>query len=83
MIEGKVFDCYSPNKNTMAKNIVRKIQDKTQNQAPNIVLNLERYEGDMDELLSVIKRKANAEGDLRCLEELWIVKDNKLIYAFD
>ncbi len=37
----------------------------------------------MDELLAVIKRKANAEGDLKFLRELWIIKNNKLIYAFD
>ena len=83
LIEEKVFDCYAPDKDVKIKNIITKMRKKTQEQASNIVLNLERYEGDMEELLAVIKRKANAEGDLKHLQELWIVKDNKLIYAFD
>lgn len=83
IIEGKIFDCYTPKKYTEVKTIIKKMQDKTKNQAHNIILNLELYEGDIAELLTVIKRKANPSGDLKQLEELWIVKNNELRYAFD
>ena len=83
LIEGKVFDCYTPNKTTKADTIIRKIQQKTNEQAPNITLNLELYEGDMDELIDMIKRKAVPEGDLKHLEELWTIKNNEIFYVFD
>lgn len=46
---------------------------------PNIVLNLDDYAGNVDELISVIKQKATPNGDLKRLEDLKIIKDGDII----
>ena len=79
LIENKVFDCYSPGAETKTQTIINEIRSKTKDQAPNIVLNLEDYEGSVDELIELIKRKATPEGDLKRLEELRIIKDGEII----
>lgn len=79
IIENKVFDCYSPGAETKTQTIINEIRSKTKDQAPNIVLNLEDYEGSVDELIELIKRKATPEGDLKRLEELRIIKDGEII----
>lgn len=55
---------------------------KTKNQAPNIVLNLDDYAGNIDELITMIKQKATPSGDLKRLEDLKIIKDEKIINIF-
>jgi len=79
LIENKVFDCYSPDVNTSPKTIVKEIASKTKDQAPNIVLNLDDYAGDIDELFDLIQRKATPNGDLKRLEELVVIKDGSII----
>lgn len=79
LIENKVYDSYAPKAETSIKTIVRELSGKTKNQAPNIVLNLDDYAGNLDELISVIKQKATPNGDLKRLEDLKIIKDGKII----
>ncbi len=83
LIEDKVFDCYTPNVNTSTKTIIRELAQKTKDQAPNIVLNLDDYAGDIKELIDLIKRKTNSAGDLKRLEELKIIKDGNVVDIFD
>jgi len=78
LVGDKVFDCYSPetaNPNKVAKEVA----NKTREQAPNIVLNLDDYPGNVDELLGVINRKASPAGDLKRLEQLITIKDGKIL----
>ncbi|BCJ93238.1 hypothetical protein acsn021_08070 [Anaerocolumna cellulosilytica] len=82
LIENKVYDSYAPKAETSTKTIVRELSGKTKNQAPNIVLNLDDYAGNVDELITVIKQKATPSGDLKRLEDLKIIKDGKIINIF-
>ncbi|MBS5956118.1 MAG: hypothetical protein KIC73_04290 [Clostridiales bacterium] len=82
MIENKVYDSYAPKAETSTKTIVRELSGKTKNQAPNIVLNLDDYAGNIDELITMIKQKATPSGDLKRLEDLKIIKDEKIINIF-
>lgn len=63
LIEGKVFDCYAPDVNTSTKTMIKEIADKTKKQTPNIVLNLDDYAGNVDELIDLVRRKSNPKGD--------------------
>ena len=83
LIEEKVFDCYAPGAGTSTKTIIREIAHKTKEQAPNIVLNLDDYAGNVDELIDLLKRKANPKGDLKRLDELKIIKNGTIIDIFD
>ncbi len=83
LIEGKVFDCYTPGRTTAVNTIIHEMSNKTKKQAPNIVLNLDLYEGNTGELLEIITRKANSNGDLKRLEELWLVMNGNLMYVFE
>ena len=49
-----VFDCYTPNKNTAIKGIVKEVYDKSKKQTPNIMINLNDYIGDMYELETIL-----------------------------
>nr|WP_195724438.1 hypothetical protein [Paenibacillus monticola] len=83
LIEGKVFDCYSPTIDTNVDNIIRNIRTKTKTQAEKIVLNLDDFTPEkVTEIVKGILRKANANGDLKNLTELFIVKDGKIIRVF-
>lgn len=82
LIEGKVFDCYSPDEGSV-KNIIGEINKKTKKQAVNLILNLEAYEGNVEELIQVILRVANPYGDLKHLEELYIIRGGELIDIFE
>ncbi len=82
LIENKVYDSYAPKAETSTKTIVRELSGKTKNQTPNIVLNLDDYAGNVDELITVIKQKATPGGDLKRLEDLKIIKDGKIINIF-
>ena len=68
-IEGQDMDCITPAEGTSSKNIryriIEKVRDK---QTKRIVLNLERWKGDVNELKQLIKNE-NMEG----LEEVIII----------
>lgn len=73
LVEGNVFDVYSPDANTPATNIIRTIAHKTKTQATRILLNLTDYEGDVENLFFQIISKI--DGDLKYLEELKVIID--------
>ncbi|SDZ69274.1 hypothetical protein SAMN05421736_1593, partial [Evansella caseinilytica] len=84
LIEGNPFDCYSPEINTSINNVSRTISKKTKNQSERIVLNLDDYPADkVDDLISVLLRKTNSNGDLKYLQELFIVKDGTITKVFE
>ncbi|MGG5343290.1 hypothetical protein [Enterococcus sp. AZ192] len=81
-IEGKVFDCYAPTTNN-TKNLVNEIVGKTKGQADKIVLNLDGYSTNkVNEILGMIQRKANPNGDLKRLTEILVTKDKKIIWKW-
>jgi hypothetical protein len=77
LIEGKPADCYSPNGSDIT--IIDRIGDKAKKQAENIVLNLDRYEGDIEILLEKIISEARENGKLHRLANLFVIKDGKII----
>ncbi|MGG2921565.1 hypothetical protein ABEO71_20720, partial [Brevibacillus parabrevis] len=83
VIEGKVFDCYAPTIETNVDNILRNITKKTKTQAERIVLNLDQFPSEkVTEIIQGILRKANPNGDLKNLKELFIVKDGEITRVF-
>lgn len=83
LIEGKVFDCYAPTIDTNVDNVLRNIAKKTKTQAERIVLNLDQFPSEkVTEIIQGILRKANPNGDLKNLNELFIVKDGEIIRVF-
>ncbi|GBK61457.1 hypothetical protein PbDSM24746_14610 [Paenibacillus macerans] len=82
IIEGNVFDCYSP-QGILSDNKVREIYKKTKKQANRIILNLDDFNvDDIGDLKQGILRKANPNGDLKNLKELLVVKDGKITRWF-
>ncbi|WP_328284497.1 CdiA C-terminal domain-containing protein [Paenibacillus tarimensis] len=56
---------------------------KTKNQSGSIVLNLDNFTDEkVAEITETILRKANANGDLKRLEELLLVRDGKITRIF-
>ena len=52
LIEGKIFDCYSPKGNTTVRNIASAIADKIERgQTNRVVLNLDDWNGDISEIV--------------------------------
>lgn len=83
LIEGKVFDCYSPTVDTNVDNIIRNIRTKTKTQAESIVLNLDGFPSvKVNEVTEGILRKANSNGDLKNLKELLMVKDGVITRVY-
>jgi hypothetical protein len=82
LVESKVYDSYAPKAETSIKTIIRELSGKTKNQATNIILNLDDFVGDVDELITSIIQKATPSGDLKRLEDLKIIKDGKIINIF-
>ncbi|MFC8684459.1 late control protein [Brevibacillus porteri] len=83
LIEGKVFDCYAPTIETNVDNILRNTTKKTKTQAERIVLNLDQFPSEkVAEIIQGILRKANPNGDLKNLKELFIVKDGEITRVF-
>ncbi|ANY70514.1 hypothetical protein BBD42_02480 [Paenibacillus sp. BIHB 4019] len=83
LIEGKVFDCYAPTIETNVDNILRNITKKTKTQAERIVLNLDQFPSEkVAEIIQGILRKANPNGDLKNLKELFIVKEGEITLVF-
>ena len=74
-IEGEIFDCYSPYKDTNVRNIWSSIEKKiTEAQTNRIILNLKIWEGDMLKL-----QQQFSEWEIDGLEEvIYITKDNKI-----
>ena len=79
LIENKVFDCYAPEA-SQPKNVIKEIGKKNKTQSERIVLNLDGYKGNIDDLKSNILRKTN--GDLRRLKEVMVTKDGKITRWF-
>ena len=50
-IEGEIFDCYSPAKNTKIRNIASTIEEKVieKGQANRVVLNLDDWNGNIND----------------------------------
>ncbi|TDL57701.1 hypothetical protein E2R60_04200 [Paenibacillus dendritiformis] len=83
LIEGNVFDHYAPVSTKSANGIAEEIKRKTKSQAERIVLNLDDFTDDqIAEVVRKILGKSNPNGDLRRLQELFIVRDGeiKLLY---
>ncbi|MBL1229849.1 DUF4280 domain-containing protein [Enterococcus sp. BWB1-3] len=80
LIEDIVFDCYSPDKGTGIKGITKQIYDKTKKQTTNIVVNLDDYVGNIDDLKASLL--SNTNNDLKYLTELYFVKNNEIFHIF-
>ena len=83
LIEGKVFDHYAPSSTKSANGIAEEIKRKTKNQADRIVLNLDGFtEARVAEVSQKIIGKTNQNGDLRRLQELFIIREGKIEHLF-
>ncbi|WP_145333012.1 WXG100 family type VII secretion target [Paenibacillus xylanexedens] len=83
IIEGKIFDCYSPDSNTPIDSISAKIKNKTKSQAQRIVLNLDDYpSAKIDELLETLLRQTNPQANLKHLDELVVIRDGVINKVF-
>ncbi|WP_434752752.1 WXG100 family type VII secretion target [Paenibacillus amylolyticus] len=83
LIQGKVFDCYSPMNDANVDNILRNIAKKTKTQAERIVVNLDEFPTELvSEITQGIIRKANPNGDLKNLKEVLLVKDGNITRVF-
>lgn len=71
-INGKAFDCYSP-ETPKVRNIWATVVKKTEEQANGIIMNLDGYKGSMDDLYQQFN-----DYDVPNLEELIIIKDGKI-----
>ena len=72
MIEGEVFDCYSPNGNK-AYSVWSKVRTKTVTQARRIVLNLSDYQGSLSDLYNQFKSY-----EISTLDEMLVIVDGKI-----
>lgn len=78
LIEGKAFDCYSP-RGSRAINVASVVAEKTEHQASRIVLNLDNYTGEIDD---IVYQFTNPEWRIESLDELFVVKNNKIIRIY-
>lgn len=76
LINGKAFDCYSPD-TTNVRNIWSTVEGKTQKQAGGIVINLDDYTGSIDKLM-----KQFNDWPIEGLDELFIIKDGGITRWF-
>lgn len=82
LIEGEVFDCYTPLENTPFKNIKNTLGKKLKTQAEKMVLNLDEYPIEaIDDLKSFLLSQTE-NGDLKRLQELIVIRDGKIITWF-
>lgn len=72
LINGEVFDCYSPDTSNV-RNIWSTVQYKTQEQASRVVLNLDDFTGSMDDLA-----KQFLDWEINSLDELLVIKDGNI-----
>ncbi len=74
LIEEHVFDCYTPDKGTPAKNISNTISKKTVAQCDRIVLNLENISDEsVDVIMNYILERTAPDRDLKRLNELMVI----------
>lgn len=83
LVEGHVFEIYAPDAYTKVDDIIDTIANKTKKQAPNILLNLNDYQGDVNALINTIKRRRNPNNKLKRLGILLIILDGKIIDVFE
>ncbi len=76
LIDGQVFDCYSP-KTTNLRTIWDTVVGKTENQARRVVLNLDDYSGSLDDLA-----KQFNDWPIDGLDELLAIKNGKIARLF-
>jgi hypothetical protein len=78
-IEGEIFDCYAPNPNTDARNIVSQIRKGKieQGQTRRIVLNLEDSRVSLNSIQDALRKEHMPE-----LEEIIVIKDGKVLSWF-
>ncbi|MCI9072090.1 MAG: hypothetical protein HFH80_04680 [Lachnospiraceae bacterium] len=72
LIDGKAFDCYSPDGRNV-RNIWSNVEDKTTRQAERIILNLDDYAGSEEDLYNQFM-----EYEIETLKELIIIKDGNI-----
>lgn len=83
LIEGKVFDHYAPISTKSANGIAEEIKRKTKDQADRIVLNLDGFtDARVAEVSQKIIGKTKQNGDLRRLQELFIIREGKIEHLF-
>lgn len=75
IIEGEVFDCYSPAQNTSVRNIASAIEEKVvkKGQADNVVLNLDDWTGDINALIKQLN-----DYPIEGLKEVLVVQNGKV-----
>ena len=78
-IEGEIFDCYSPGGNTKVRNIWSTVEEKVvfKQQADNIVLNLDDWLGNLDDLIKQFK-----DYSIEGLKEIIAVQDGKVFSIY-
>lgn len=78
-IEGEIFDCYSPAKNTKARNIASTIEEKVikKGQTKRVVLNLNDWSGDVVALVKYLN-----DYPIEGLEQVLVVKDWDVISIY-
>jgi hypothetical protein len=76
LIEGEVFDCYSPETSSVG-NIYKVVQDKSTTQASRVVLNLEDFKGSVDDLV-----KCFYDNPIPTLDELLIINKDQVLCIY-
>ena len=78
-IEGKIFDCYSPEPHTRVRNIQSTIDDKVneRNQADRIVLNLNNWQGNIADVKEELQDYPVAN-----LKEVLVVQDGRVFSIY-
>ena len=79
LIEGEIFDCYSPAGNTSVRNIGSTIEEKVikKGQTKRVVLNLDDWNGEIEKIVSQLN-----EYPIEGLEEVIIVKNGKVTSVY-
>lgn len=75
IIEGEIFDCYSPAENTKIRNVASTIEEKVikKGQAERVVLNLDDWKGDVNALVKQLN-----EYPIEGLKEVIVVHDGNV-----
>ncbi len=76
LVEGRVFDAYTPKSNTRLRTIKNKIKDKTKSQTDHIVIVLKYYEGDVEKLKKYLLNQTKYS--LEDLKELKAIVNKKV-----
>ena len=78
-IEGEIFDCYSPEGNTKVRSIWSTVEEKVvfKQQADNIVLNLDDWSGNPNDLIKQFK-----DHSIEGLKEIIAVQDGKVFSIY-